>query len=85
VDELAFVEDEDDWAEAEVECDVEPEEALFGAVVVVELPAAVEFDAALEEGAGVDDAVDAQEAEVGTLTPTVSQSWSAKVIVAGSK
>jgi len=83
-EELDWDEDEPPAAEAELVDLVElSEEAVVvmlsedevDAVVALELPVAVELEAV-----GV--WVEAQETAVGTLTPAVSQSWSAKVIVA---
>jgi hypothetical protein len=74
VEELDLV--EDDWPEAvPVETVVVPE-VEPGVVDTVELDTPDAVDA------GVDELEDAQETALGTVIPSVSQSWSAKVIVA---
>lgn len=52
-------------------------------VVVAEVVDAVELDPLDAVEAGVDEALDAQETADGTVIPLASQSWSAKVMVAG--
>lgn len=75
VDELEWVEEEDDWTEADPEV-----------VDVVDFEVvAVEFDTPVAEEAGVDEAEEAQETAVGTWMPLAAQSWSANVMVARAR
>lgn len=60
-----------------------PPETVVVAEVEREVVDMVELDTPDAVDAGVDEAEDTQETALGTVIPLVSQSWSAKVIVAG--